>query len=137
MSFVVTKRPVAAMPIEVIVNGTNGNPMEIKFIAQYHRHTPQQLADLRDGMTDQVRAGQGLEPLQRPGGTRAPAYQYASDIDFLKDKMASWLGVRDGAGESITYSVDQLEALLADWPELVIPLFNGFFGAHEGAKKKN
>lgn len=137
MSFVVTKRPVAAMPIEVIVNGTNGSPVEIKFIAQYHRHTPQQLADARDGMTDQVRAGQGLKPLLRPDGSQAPLYQYASDIDFLKDKMVSWLGVRDGAGESITYSVEQLEAVLADWPELIIPLFNGFFAAHEGAKKKN
>jgi hypothetical protein len=137
MSFVVTRRPIAAFPLDIIVNGENGGPVTIKFVAQYHRHSPEQLADLRDGMTNRVRETQGMPPIVRPDGSAVPAYPYPSDIKFIEDKMAGWLGVKDASGDSIPFNPETLARVLGDWPELVIPLFNGFFAAHEGAKQKN
>jgi len=136
MSFVATRRPIAAFPLSIIVNGANGDPVTIEFVAQYHRHSPEQLADLRDGMANKIRAAQGADPIVRADGS-APAYPYNSDIDFIKDKMAGWLGVRDAMGDSIPFGEDSLKRVLEDWPELVVPLHNGFFSAHEGAKQKN
>lgn len=137
MSFVVTKRPVAAVKIEIPVHGVNGDPVDISFVAQYRRHTPEQLADLTDGMVNKARASQGLAPLVRPGGSQAPEYPYQSDLEFVQDTMVNWLGVRDAAGDSVTYSVEALQRVLIDWPELIAPLFRGFYAAHEGAQKKN
>lgn len=137
MSFVVTKRPVAAFKISLAVNGTNGDTVEVSFVAQYHRHTPQQLADLSDGMINKARAAQGLPPLLRPDGSQAPEYPYSSDIAFVQDKLANWLGVRDAAGDSVTFGPESLKAVIADWPELIAPLFSGFYSAHQGAQQKN
>lgn len=137
MSFVVTKRPVAAFPISLVVNGTNGDPLEISFVAQYHRHTPEQLADLTDGMVNKARATQNLPPLLRPNGSQAPEYPYSSDLEFVQAKLANWLGVRDAAGDSVTFSRESLQAVITDWPELIAPLFSGFYSAHQGAQKKN
>lgn len=136
MSFVVTRRPIAAIALDVSVHGTDGKPVSVNFVAQYHRHTPEQLADLRDGMVNTTRAAQGLDPILRKDGI-VPVYSYASDIDFIKEKMAGWLGVRDASGDSVPFSAGSLDQVLEDWPELVIPLHNGFFAAHEGAKQKN
>jgi len=136
MSFVVTRRPIAAIEVDVSVHGTDGKPVAINFVAQYHRHSPEQLADLRDGMVNKARAAQSLDPIVREDGS-VPAYSYASDIDFIKEKMAGWLGVKDASGDSVPFSAGSLGQVLEDWPELVIPLHNGFFAAHEGAKQKN
>lgn len=137
MSFVVAKRAIAAAHIEVTVNGANGEPVEIGFVAQYQRHTLDQVNDLQDGMLNQVRAVNGDDPLKRPDGSVAPVYSYDSDVNFLKDKMTGWLGVKDDGGERILFNIEALDHVLSDWPELVTPLFNGFFAAHKEVKRKN
>lgn len=137
MSFVVTKRPIAAKKLEIVVNDEKGSEVKLDFVAQYIRHTPNELADLQDGMTNQARLAQGLEPVTRRDGTEVPKFAFTSDIDFIKAKMSGWLSVRDASGDSIPFSPESLDQVLTDWPELVIPLFHGFFEAHQGAKQKN
>lgn len=140
MSFVVTKRPVAATKLQATVNAENGDPVEISFVAQYRRHTPKQLADLQDALTNRVRVAQGMPPLLRPDGSAAPEYPFTDDIAFIKAQLTGWLGVRDAAGDSIPFSGDALDQILADWPELVVPLYSGFFDAHKAlpaAQQKN
>lgn len=137
MAFITAKRPVAATKISLTVSDQNGEAVDVEFVAQYRRHMPEQLADLKDGMANAVRVTQGLDPVERPDGSAVPSYPYTSDMQFIKDKLAGWLGVKDGSGDSIPYSDQALEIVLSDWPELIGPLFKGFFDAHEGARQKN
>jgi hypothetical protein len=137
MAFIAAKRPVAATKIDLTANDQHGNPIDIEFVAQYRRHMPDDLADLKDGMANSVRVQQGLELVERPDGSPVPPYAYTSDMAFIKDKLVGWLGVKDGGGDAIPYSEQALENVLSDWPELIGPLFKGFFSAHEGARQKN
>lgn len=138
MAFVVTKRAIAASEIKVVVNGEDGAPVEIKFVAQYKRSPLDQINALHDAMTNAYRERLGQPVLPVPAGQKEPAkWSYASDVDFIKDKMTGWLGVRDGQGDSIPFSVKALDQVLKDWPELVISLFQGFWRAHQQVQEKN
>jgi hypothetical protein len=135
MSFVATKRALAACPIKIQVHGENGEPVTIEFVAQYKRHTLDQVADIQDSLTNSVNERLGRPPVVR---TKAvPVWPYTTDVEFIKDKMSGWLGTRDIHGDSIPFSEESLGQVISDWPELVVPLFNGFFEAHQQVREKN
>ncbi|WYX26461.1 hypothetical protein WJ969_13665 [Achromobacter xylosoxidans] len=50
--------------------------------------------------------------------------------------MTGWLGVRDGQGDAVPFSAKALDQVLKDWPELVAPLFQGFWRAHQQVREK-
>lgn len=135
MSFVATKRAVAACPIKIQVHGEKGEPVTIEFVAQYKRHTLDQVADLQDSLTNSVNERLGRPPVART--KPVPQWPYSTDVEFIKDKMTGWLGTRDSQGESIPFTAKALGQVISDWPELVLPLFNGFFEAHQQVREKN
>ncbi len=138
MAFVVTKRALAACEIKVTVHGENGAPIELDFIAQYKRSPLDQINALHDAMTNAYRERIGEPPLPVAAGQKAPEkWVYASDVDFIKDKMTGWLGVREGQGDTVPFSIKALNQILMDWPELVGPLFQGFWRAHQQVREKN
>lgn len=136
MAFVPAKRPVAAAPIKFFVNNESGKQVEVSFVAQYHRHTKTQIDTLRNGVTNRMRKALGEELVKDPDGS-TPEFPYESDMHFVHDKMAGWLHVKDESGAAREFNRDELDTIVEDYPELVIPLFNGFFEAHSGAKQKN
>ncbi|MEN5162579.1 hypothetical protein [Achromobacter kerstersii] len=135
MAFVTTKRAVAACPIKVEVHDENGEAVAIEFIAQYKRHTLDQVADLQDSMANAFNERLGRPPVAR--AKPAPKWPYSTDVEFIKDKMTGWLGARDSQGEAIPFTAKSLGQVLSDWPEIVAPLFNGFFEAHQQVREKN
>ncbi|MGV2895051.1 hypothetical protein ACNPPY_04610 [Achromobacter sp. AGC78] len=135
MAFVTTKRAVAACPIKVQVHGENGDAVIIEFVAQYKRHTLDQVADLQDSLTNSFNERQGRPPVVRT--KPAPKWTYSTDVEFIKDKMTGWLGARDSQGEAIPFTAKALGQVLSDWPEVVGPLFSGFFEAHQQVREKN
>lgn len=137
MAFIVAKRPVAAIPIKLSVYDQDGSPMQIEFVAKYHRHTAQQVADLQNSISNRVLKIRGDELITRPDGSAVPEWSYETDLDFLRDKMADWSDVDGPDGSSMPYSKEALEQMLADYPELTVPLFRGFFEAHQGVREKN
>lgn len=138
MPFVVSKRALAACDIKVAVHGENGAPVEIDFIAQYKRSPLDQINALHDAMTNayRERLGQPLLPVGK-GQKAAEKWEYTSDVEFIKDRMTGWLGVRDGQGDAVPFSAKALDQVLKDWPELVAPLFQGFWRAHQQVREKN
>lgn len=136
MSFVLAKRPVAATPIKASVYDADGNAVEISFIAQYRRIKHSEFVDLQDGLHNRVMSARGEKLLEREDET-APVWKYKSDREFINDVMVGWPGVKDEAGEDVVFSVDALNELIDHYPELVVPLFGGFFDAHRGARIKN
>lgn len=136
MSFVVTKRPIVAIPISVLVYGESGETQEIKFVAQYKRVPFNELMPLQNALNNLSRQAQGLEPIADEKG-KLPEWKYKSDIGFITDRMSGWLDVTDEAGNEFKFTKANLETVIATYPSLVQPLFNGFFQAHAGAKEKN
>lgn len=136
MAFVVTKREFATAPIKVFVYDEKGKQVEISFIAKYHRHTKTQVDELQDGSVNRYRKDLGQEPIKGRDGSIAE-FPYDSDLDFIREKMCGWLQVRDAAGQAQEFSLEALGAVVEDFPELVPPLFNGFFEAHRGSRQKN
>ncbi len=137
MTFILAKRPVAAAPISVSVYDQNGVPRKLEFIAQYQRHTSEQIADLQDSMSNRIRSLRSEDSIARPDGTAVPIWKYSSDIDFIQEKLIGWLDVEDGVGAQITFTRDALTQMVTDFPEIVTPLFSGFYDAHREAKEKN
>ncbi|WP_315136895.1 phage tail assembly chaperone [Achromobacter marplatensis] len=135
MAFVTTKRAVAACPIKVVVHGETGEAVTIEFVAQYKRHTLEQVADLQDSMANAYNERMGRPPIERKKSV--PKWTYTSDVEFIKDKMTGWLGARDHQAEAIPFNAKTLAQVLSDWPEVVAPLFNGFFEAHQQVREKN
>lgn len=137
MSFVVSKRPVASCPINVKAYKADGAIVDISFVAQYHRHSPQGIADLRDSISNKARVATGQLPLEREDGTVIPSWAYTTDRAFIQSKLAGWRDVNNESGDAIPFTEDALLTTLDDWPELIAPLFNGFFEAHQEAREKN
>lgn len=135
--FVIAKRAVASCPIKAEVYDDKGKAVKVEFTAQYHRHKHSEVVDLQDALVNHVRESQGLEPLKRSDGTTPPAWPFASDIDFIKEKMAGWIDVKDEDKKPAEFSVEALDETVQAYPELVGPLLNGFFEAHRGARQKN
>jgi len=138
MEFVPSKRPTVSYPISVSIYGEDGQLIEIAFVAQYRRATRKELIDLNDAAVNQ-----GLKNLGSPvddvraDGSTVPAWPYPDDESFIKDRMVGWTGVTNAAKEALAFSEQALSEVLADYPELIAPLFQGFFSAHQGARQKN
>lgn len=137
MAFIPAKRPVVAFPISVAVYSEDGSTIELAFTAQYRRALRAELTDLSDAAVNHGLKSLGRDPIQRADGTPIPAWSYATDDDFIKDRMVGWLGVQTESGEERAFSQDALAEVISDYPELVPALFQGFFKAHEGAQRKN
>jgi len=136
MAFVTAKRPVAAAPIKVFVNGADGTQVEIGFVAQYHRHAKTHVDSLLNGMINRRRKIAGDELVKNPDGS-TPDFPFETDADFIRAKMAGWLHVKNEGGSLREFTDEALVDVMEDFPEIVSPLFNGFFEAHSGAKQKN
>lgn len=136
MAFVPAKRPVAAAPIKCAVYDENGDVTQIEFVALYHRRSHEQVVDMQQALQNRARQLTDQEPIKRPDGSES-TWAYATDMEFLRDVVAGWPGVHDAAGGALPYNTEALDALVGDYPELVVPLFNGFFEAHRGARVKN
>ncbi|SAI58918.1 Uncharacterised protein [Bordetella ansorpii] len=131
MPFVKAKRSTAATPIGLTVRGDDGKPAQIAFTAKYRRHSLEDLIDLNDMIQNKSRLAAGLSPLLKPDGSAVPAWPYPSDMAFIEEVLIGWHDVADGDGAAVAFSLGELRATVSDYPELVIPLFNGFFEAHQ------
>lgn len=137
MGFVVKDRPLVAYPISVAVYDENGEQIAIEFVAQYRRAPQQELVDLNDQISNHSRVLSGLAPITGGEGREIEPWPYATDVDFIADKMVGWRGVDDESGTAKPFTADTLQEVLSAYPELVPALFRGFFLAHQGAREKN
>lgn len=136
MAFVPAKRQIAAAPISVRVYDDDGREINIQFVAQYRRYKKDEIDDLGDALNNKFRILRGEDVVKRPDGT-VPQWEDVSDVDFIRNNLRGWSGVKDETGADIPYSADALKNIVDDYPELVQPLFAGLFDAHRGAKQKN
>lgn len=137
MAFILAARPIAAYPIKARVYDQNGNPADVEFVAKYHRHLPAQVNDLQNGITNKILAARGSELIKRPDGSEVPEWTYGSDMEFIAEKLADWSDVQAPDGADVPFTDAALRQLVDDYPELVVPLFRGFFEAHSGVREKN
>jgi len=137
MSFVRARRPLAASPISFTVYDENGNTQKIEFVAQYHRHEYTHLADLQDAMVNRAREAEGKASIVRDDGTVVPKWPYATDLEFIQDKMAGWRGMTESNGTPTPFCAEGVAEFVQDYPEAIVPLFDGFFQAHRQAREKN
>lgn len=135
MAFITSRNPMAGREIKISVYGADGKPQEIALVAQYRRHKrkafqalQEQLALIGKPVLDD--AGQPTGAIHQP--------THGDDIDFLKDVMGGWVGPQHADGSERVFSHDELDGLCEEWPELVMPLVNGFFEVHrEAPRAKN
>ena len=137
MPFVRAKRPVAAAPISFSIYDEFGQVQKVEFVAQYHRHDHGQVADLQDAVANHARKANGLPPIVRADGTPIPEWGFPSDMAFIREKLAGWREMVGTDGQPVTFSIEELDALVEEVPEAIVPLFNGFFAAHQQAREKN
>lgn len=131
MSFKVAARPVVGFPISVDSYDENGEIAPIQFVAQYKRVKRKEIEELIDSARNTHLEANNQELLP------APKWKYKTDEEFLLDRMCGWSGLTDEKGTDLEFSKAELKKLLADYGELVKPLFDGFFHAHSGARAKN
>lgn len=136
MAFVPAKRQVATYPISAHVYNEAGKKEEIRFIAQYKRQSKTQLDDLSDGMNNLRRRTSGEELIKRADGS-TPIADELTDIEFLQRYLTGWRGIKAGDGTDHPCTVETIAELLEDYPELVLPLMNGFWAAHRQVSEKN
>lgn len=136
MSFVPVKRQIASFPLNVTVYGEDGKKLKIGFTAQYHRQKKSRLDELSNGLANKFRQLQGGETVKSANGSIA-SWDYETDIDFLVDVMAGWTGVKNEDGTDKPFTREMLEATIEDYPELMQPLFDGFWSAHKQVLEKN
>ncbi|MPS30634.1 MAG: hypothetical protein E2576_14280 [Alcaligenaceae bacterium] len=137
MPFVRAKRPVAAAPISFSVYDEFGQVQKVEFVAQYHRHDHGRVADLQDAMANHARKATGQPPIVRGDGTAIPGWEYATDLAFIAAKLAGWREMVGADGQPVAFSAEEVDKLVQDYPEAIVPLFNGFFEAHQQAREKN
>src|SRR3546814_14751713 len=111
MAFIVAKRPVAAFPIKTTVFDESGQSVHLEFVAQYHRHTPEQLADLQDGLANRARKANGMAPIVRGDGSPVPEFPYSTDIAFIQDKVADRKSVVSGKIVSVRVDLGGLRII--------------------------
>ena len=136
MAFVPAKRQLASAPINVFVYGADGKKQKIAFVAQYKRHKKSEIDDRSNALNNKFRAQQGIELIKSPDGS-VPTWDYDTDMEFLVDVMAGWLGVKNEDGTDKAFEPDALETMIEDYPELLQPLFDGFWSAHRQILEKN
>lgn len=136
MAFVPAKRQIATYPISIHIYNDAGKREEIRFIAQYKRQKKTQLDDLSDGLTNARLIATGQEPIKRPDGS-TPVGENLTDIEFLQRYLCGWTGINDEDGTNRPCTPESIAELLDDYPELVLPLLNGFWAAHRQISEKN
>ncbi|NHC62179.1 phage tail assembly chaperone [Paenalcaligenes suwonensis] len=135
-SFVVTKRPIVAFPISISVYDEKGELQEIEFVAQYKHASLTELQALQNGYNNFIRSIQGLDPVPDEKG-KVQVWKYKTDMELVQERLVGWIGVSEESGQEMKLTKANLEKVIATYPELVKPLFHGFFSAHSGAKEKN
>jgi len=137
MSFVPARRAVATYPIKATVYDENGEKSQIEFIGIYVRDSIKTVDDLRLALANKNYQARVGEPLKRPDGSTPPEWSYDTDFAFISDKLVGWKDVKSADGAELPYSAERLKTMLDDYPELAIPLFGGYFDAHQGVREKN
>ncbi len=137
MPFVPAKRAVAAIPVTAQVYDENGKPVSVSFVAKYRRHAREEVQSLNDSVINLVRQARGSEPVQQPDGSTPPEWPYEADEEFLADVVVGWGDMKAPDGSDLPFSQEALLEMLDDYPELIAPLFRGFFDAHRGIREKN
>lgn len=136
MAFVPVKRQIASFPINVTVYDGDGKKQKINFTAQYNRQKKSKIDELSNGLANKFRQLQGTEPVKSADGSIA-SWDYETDIDFLVFAMAGWKGVKSEDGTDKPFTREMLEDTIEDYPELMQPLFDGFWSAHRQVLEKN
>jgi len=137
VAFIVEKRPHAAAPIKTTVLNAKGEPVVIDFVALYQRHSHADLVKMQNGFINRGRLAHGQDLIPGENGEPPAEAPYATDADLIKSEMKGWLGVEDENGATLSFTPSTPADLLRDYPELVVPLVNGFFEAHKEAAQKN
>lgn len=145
MAFIPVKRTIAAAPISVLSYADDASVIDISFVAQYARHKRSEAVALNTALqnkhiegVNKIYAAEGkdlVELVALPDGS-IPTWTYETDEAFLLEKMNGWLEVTNEDETPKPFTKSALTEILSKYPELIVPLFNGFFVAHGEATRK-
>lgn len=135
MAFITSRNPLVGKHIELTTFDEMGKPKKSDFVAQYKRMKRKALQALQEQL------GKSVQPILDDAGQPTgefPKRPYETDLDMLKDVMGGWVGAQYADGSERPFSHEELEELIEEWPEVVVPLVNGFFEVHrEAPRAKN